>query len=139
MWFDPFMSFILRSPLYPLLGDTLLITVTGRKTGKKYTTPVGFYREGNFLWILSYRNRTWWRNVCGGANVEMHIRGKSKKAFAEAVLDEGEVTTRLIEYVRRIPMSAKPLGVRMENGEPHPEDAARLAKERMFVKVLLKS
>jgi hypothetical protein len=35
-------------------------------------------------------------------------------------------------------MAAKGLGVRVENGEAHPEDAARLAKERLFVKVKLK-
>jgi hypothetical protein len=44
-----------------------------------------------------------------------------------------------MEYVRQIPMSAKALGVRVENGEPHPEDAARLAKERLFVKIKLNS
>jgi deazaflavin-dependent oxidoreductase (nitroreductase family) len=121
------------------MGDTMLITVTGRKTGKKYSTPVGFYRDGDTLWILSSRDRTWWRNVCDGAEVGMRIRGKEVRGFAEAVLDEKIVASQVIEYVRRIPMSAKPMGVRMENGEPHPEDAARLAIDRMFVKVKIKS
>jgi len=34
-------------------------------------------------------------------------------------------------------MSAKAMGVRVENGEPYPEDAARLAKERLFVRIKL--
>ena len=47
--------------------------------------------------------------------------------------------SRVIEYIRHIPVSARALGVLMENGEPHPEDAARLAKDRMFVRVKLNS
>jgi deazaflavin-dependent oxidoreductase (nitroreductase family) len=136
---NDFVKFFLRTPLHIFMGDTMLITVTGRKTGKKYTTPVGFYRDGDSLWVLSSRERTWWRNVQDGADVEMRIRGKDVNGFAEAILDEEAVASQVIEYVRHIPMSAKGLDVRMENGEPHPEDAARLAKERMFVKVTLKS
>jgi deazaflavin-dependent oxidoreductase (nitroreductase family) len=136
---NDFVKFFLRTPLYVFMGDTMLITVTGRKTGKKYTTPVGFYRDGDTLWIISSRDRTWWRNVSDGADVLMRIRGKDVNGFAEAILDEEVVAAQVIEYVRHIPMAAKGLGVRVENGEPHPEDAARLAKERMFVSVKLKS
>jgi len=137
MWFNPIMSFILRSPFHAMLGDTMLVTVTGRKSRKKYTTPVGFYRDSDILWIISSRDRTWWRNVQGGAQVEMRIHGKDVTGFAEAILDDERVTAQVRAYVRHIPMSAKGLGVRMENDEPHPEDAARLAKERMFVSVKL--
>jgi deazaflavin-dependent oxidoreductase (nitroreductase family) len=132
-------KFFLRTPLYVFMGDTMLITVTGRKTGRKYTTPVGFYRENDTLWIISSRNRTWWRNVQDGAEVEMCLRGKDVNGFAEAILDEEAVAAQVIEYIRHIPMAAKGLGVRMENGEPHPGDAARLAKERLFVKIKLNS
>ena len=134
---NDFVKFFLRTPLYVFMGDTMLITLTGRKTGKKYTTPVGFYRDGDSLWILSSSDRTWWRNVKDGAEVEMRIRGKDMSGFAEAILDEKVVAAQVIEYVRHIPMSAKALNVRVENGEPNPEDAARLAKERLFVKIRL--
>ena len=134
---NDFVKFFLRTPLYIFMGDTMLITVTGRKTGKKYTTPVGFYRDGDSLWVLSSRDRTWWRNVKDGAHVEMRIRGKDTTGLAEAVLDEASVTKQVMEYVLHIPMTAKSLGVRVENGEPNPEDAARLAKERLFVKIKL--
>ena len=132
---NDFVKFFLRTPLYIFMGDTMLITVTGRKTGKKYTTPVGFYREGETLWVLTSRDRTWWRNVKDGADVEMRIRGRDVSGFAEAILNDNAVAAQMIEYVRHIPMAAKGLGVRMENGEPHPEDAARLAKERLFVRI----
>ena len=134
---NDFVKFFLHTPLYIFMGDTMLITVTGHKTEKKYTTPVGFYQEGNTLWILSNRDRTWWRNVKDGANVEMRIRGKNMSGFAEAILDEETVAAQIVDYIRHIPMAAKGLSVRVENGEPHLEDAARLAKERLFVKIRL--
>ena len=134
---NDFVKFFLRTPLYVFMGDTMLITVTGRKTGKKYTTPVGFYRDGDSLWIISSRDRTWWRNLQGGAQVELRLRGRDVTGFAEAILGEEAVATQVVEYIRHISMSARSLGVRMENGRPNPEDAARLAKERLFVRVCI--
>ena len=134
---NDFVKFFLRTPLYVFMGDTMLITVTGRKTGKKYITPVGFYRDGDFLWVITSRDRTWWRNVKDGADVEMRMRGKNVTGFAEAILDEDVVASQLGDYLKHIPMAANPMGVRMENGKPHPEDAARLAKERLFVRIKL--
>jgi len=134
---NDFVKFFLKTPLHFFMGDTMLITVTGCKTGKKYTTPVGFYRDGDSLWILSSRDRTWWRNVKDGEDVEMRIHGKDVKGFAKAVMDEDAVAKQVIEYVHHIPMAGKSLGVHMENGTPNPEDAARLAKERLFVKIKL--
>jgi len=134
---NDFMIFFLRTPLHIFMGKTMLITVTGRKTAKKYTTPVGYYRSNGNLWIISSRDRTWWRNVKDGAEVSLRLHGKDVTGFAEAVLDEESVANQVMEYVRQIPISAKSLGVRVENGEPHPKDAARLAKERLFVKIKL--
>ena len=134
---NDFVKFFLRTPLYIFMGNTMLITVTGCKTGKKYTTPVGFYREGDTLWIISNRERTWWRNIKEDGEVEMRIRGKDVSGFAEVILDEGAVARQIGDYVKHIPMAAKPLGVRVEKDGPNPEDAARLAKERVFVRIKL--
>ena len=132
---NDFVKFFLRTPLHVFMGKTMLITVTGCKTGKKYTTPVGYFRSNGNLWILSGRDRTWWRNVRDGAEVSLRLHGRDVTGFAEAVLDEETVAKQVLEYVRQIPMSAKGLGVRVENGQPNPEDAARLAKERLFVRI----
>src|SRR5215208_1040467 len=130
-----FVAFLLRTPLHVIMGNTMLITVTGCKTGRKYSTPVGFYREGDTLWVISSRDRTWWRNVKNGAEVSLLLRGKSVHAFAEAELNEKDVKLRLIEYAQRQPLSARSLGIRMENKAPSVADVSRVAKERFFVRV----
>lgn len=132
---NDFVRFFLRTPLHVLLGNTMLITVTGCKTGKKYSTPVGFYRENDSLWVMTSRNRTWWRNVKNGANVSLLLKGKTVSAFAEAELNEKAVEECMLDYIRQVPMAAKPLGIRMENTVPNREDLASAAKDRLFVKI----
>ena len=134
---NDFVSFMLRTPLHVFLGNTMLITVTGCKTGKKYSTPVGFYREGDCLWVLTSRDRTWWRNLKHGASIGLLLKGKAIHAFGEAELDETAVEARMLKYVGQIPMAAKSLGIRMENKLPDLEDVSRVAKDRLFVKIRL--
>jgi deazaflavin-dependent oxidoreductase (nitroreductase family) len=134
---NTFVKFFLRTPLQALLGDTMLITVKGRKTGRPFTTPVGFYRAGDQLWVMTSRNRTWWRNVRDGAKVSLLMHGHEMEGIAEPVLDEEIVALQIGDYLKHIPMAAKPLGVRVEEGVVNLEDAKRLAKERLFVKIEL--
>jgi len=136
---NDFVAFFLRTPLRIFMGDTMLITATGCKTGRKYSTPVGFYRDDYdaCLWVLTSRDRTWWRNVRHGANVSLLLNGKTVNAFAEAELNEKAVEAHLLDYIRHVPMAAKPLGIRIESEAPNAEDVTRVAKDRLFVKINL--
>ena len=133
---NDFVKFFLRTPLRMFLGDTMLITVTGIKTGRKYSTPVGFYRENGNLWVLTSRNRTWWRNVKNGAPVSLLLKGKPIKAFAQAEVDAQAVEKRMVDYIQHVPMAARPLGIRVENKVLNMGDIARVAKARLFVKIM---
>ena len=137
---NDFMSLVLRSPLHGMLSNgMMLITVTGRKTGKKHTTPVEYFREAENLWVMTSRDRTWWRNLKGGAEVSLLLKRKPVTALAEPDLDEKAVEVRMYEYVKHVPQAAKPLGIRIENGNANAEDIARAAKDRLFVKLRLTS
>ncbi len=40
MWYNPIMMWLLRSPLHGMLSSsTMIITYTGRKSGKMFSTP----------------------------------------------------------------------------------------------------
>ena len=44
--------FLLRSPLHGVMSKrVLLVTFTGRKSGKAYTTPVSYMREGDIVFF----------------------------------------------------------------------------------------
>jgi hypothetical protein len=129
-----FVKFFLRTPLHIFMGNTMLIAVMGRKTGRKYTTPVNYYHENGCLWVMTSRERSWWRNIRGGAQVSLLIHGNSIKGFAQ-VESEVPVEKRLMEYIRHMPMIAKGLGIRMEKDTPDASDLSRVAKNRLFVRI----
>ena len=132
------MAWVLRSPFHGMLSNgMMLITITGRKTGTKYTMPVGYYREGEYLWVITSRDRTWWKNLRGGAQVGLLLKCNPVTAFAESDLDEKAVEARMIEYLKHVPQAAKPMKIRTEEGKPNAEDIARIAKDRLFIRIKL--
>ena len=135
---NDFMAWVLRSPFHGMLSNgMMIITVTGRKTGKTYTTPVGYYEEGGYLWIVTIRERTWWKNLQGGAKVGLLLKRKSVQGTADTELDEKCVETRMYEYLRHVPQAAKPMEILMQDKKPNAEDIARTAKGRLFVRIKL--
>jgi len=92
------MSVLLSSPPHGLVSKhAMLITVTGRKTGRLYTTPVNYLLDGDTITVVSRRNRTWWRNLRGGAPVAVRVRGKDLTGAAEVMVDDKEaVATALM-------------------------------------------
>jgi len=68
---------ILSSPAHGLMSDRLLIlTVTGRRTGKKRTFPVAYQQDGDRLTLhIDWpEKKVWWRNLIGGAPVTVRLR-----------------------------------------------------------------
>lgn len=136
---NDFMTLVLRSPFHGVLSNgMMLIMVTGCKTGKKITFPVGYYRDGDSLWVITSRDRTWWKNLRGSAEVDLLLKHERVFACAEPVLDPSSVEARLRDYAKRMPMAAKQMGIRLEDGVANIEDVARVAKDRLFVQVKLK-
>lgn len=133
------MKSLLRSPIHALIsGNTLLIVLTGRKTGREYSLPVNYFQDGDTLYIISKRYRTWWRNLRGGKPVRVWLRGKQTKG--QATTDEAYVTImeNLKSFFQKRPDISRYFGVRLEsNSQPHIQDIARLAQERVLVKVRL--
>lgn len=136
MWFNPIISLLLRSPLHGFISkDMMLITVTGRKSGRVITTPVSYVREGDKLWIISSRNRNWWRNLLGGAPVTLRLAGQEVKGHGDAILDEVKVALHLRELLTDFPALARYLDVRMEDGKPTSEDIDRAIRTRLLVRI----
>ena len=93
---NPLMKWLLRSPFQGIVsGFYMLITVTGRKSGRKYETPVQYHQEGNYLWIITSGDYVWWHNLRGGANVHVYLRGHDYEASAASFTDHEIVLATL--------------------------------------------
>jgi deazaflavin-dependent oxidoreductase (nitroreductase family) len=81
---------ILRSPLHRVLSKRLmLISVTGRKTGKIYTTPVAYAQDGDHLLIAA--GGRWRENLSARPQVTVVLRGRSSSYRASPGLDNRRV------------------------------------------------
>ena len=133
---NPFMTTVLKSPLHGLVsGSTMLITFTGRKSGKQYATPVGYMRDGET--VLCSTEANWWKNLRGGANVTLRIRGRDYEGFATPI--SGDIP-RIAEGLRRFliqnPSWARFADVSLdEEGIPRSEDLERAAESTTLIEI----
>ena len=86
---------ILRSPWHGMRSDRLLLlTFTGRKSGKEFTTPMRYVQEGETL--LMRVVYPWWKNLVGEATVRVLLRGEMRTGTAEVLPEEdGEVVVKV--------------------------------------------
>jgi deazaflavin-dependent oxidoreductase (nitroreductase family) len=139
MWFNPIMKWLLRSPFHGTIDkSTLVIRYRGRKSGKVYETPVNYVQDGNNLIITSYRQRTWWRNLMGGASADVILKGKERHGTAEAYHQDEDVAHYLSVYLQKLPQYAKYFQVNLDHeGLPDQNEVRRAARERVIVRVQL--
>ena len=137
MWFNPIITGLLRSPFHAFISkNMILITFTGRKSGKSFTIPTNYVREGDDLFVISYRARTWWKNLRDGAPVTMRIAGQDCQGVSQVFEDDRSVTENLLAYLEKVPNVAKYMQVRLDaGGLPEPEDVARAARDKVVVRI----
>lgn len=137
MLLDPIMSWILKSPFHSLVSKgMMLVTVTGRKSGKSISTPTAYLRDGNTLWVVSRRQSKWWRNLRGGANMQVVLAGKNLNAHGSVMEDEHAVAQRLFENLNKDPKRARFAQVNLDAaGLPVFADCERAAKTMLAIKI----
>jgi len=90
---NPAVRALLRSPAHRLVsGHLMLLTVTGRRTGRTFTFPVGYREDGDRLrvHVASPERKRWWRNLRGGAPVEVEIQRVRRTGFGRTHGNERE-------------------------------------------------
>ena len=139
MRYNSIMIWLLRSPFHAILDKSImLVTVKGLKSGKAYTMPVNYLQEGDTLWVTSLRSRTRWRNLAGGAQLEVLLAGRPRHAHGEAIVDKTAVAGSLLAYFKLAPQYARYYGVSLDSaGQPVPASCVQAAQERVMVRVEL--
>ena len=95
---NPLLKALLRSPFHSRVsGQLMLLTFTGRKTGKKFSTPVGYLRKGNQ--VLVFTHSAWWKNFIGSAPVSLRIQGRELQGIAQPVSDPQAVHSMVLDLI----------------------------------------
>ena len=138
-WFNPFVKFMLRSPLHGVMSsNTILITYRGRKSGRQFTLPIGYLRQGDALTAVSSRSRVWWRNLRGGAPVTLLLQGVQHKATGEVVEDHAAVVEGMAAYIAQAPQLVRYFKIALkDDGTPDEQDLAHEAAQRVLIRIRL--
>jgi F420H(2)-dependent quinone reductase len=123
---NPLLRHLLRGPAGHRLSRRLaLIRYRGRRTGRMYELLVQYARDGNRVWILpgSPEHKTWWRNLRGGADVDLVLAAHDIHGHA-MVIDRSrqpEFAEGLTAYLRAVPQARRALGL-PKQASPSPGD-----------------
>ncbi len=137
---NPVVRRLLRSPGHRLLGRYLmLLTVTGRRTGRRITVPVGRHElDGQVLCVAQGR---WRVNLRGGAPVELLLDGRRRTGHGELVEDPDAVARVIAQLVARLGTAGaqRRLGIVVRGDGPpsHEELRAGLGGRKAVVRVTL--
>lgn len=138
----PWVAAILRSRAHPLLSfGLMLISFEGRKSGRRYTFPVGYQRSGDTVTVLASRARrkNWWRNFREPGPVELLVRGAWLAGTGRALAgDSPEFRDAVETTFGRLPRLAGQFGIRYRRGQRlQPAEWQVVAREGAVVRIEL--
>lgn len=96
---NPTLKFLLKTPLGGLIGDFMLVSFTGRKSGRKYATPVSAHQLDGSLYVVL--EAQWKHNFRDGADAQVSFRGKTRTMHGELITDR----TAVAEICERVATS----------------------------------
>jgi deazaflavin-dependent oxidoreductase (nitroreductase family) len=117
--------------------SVLLITFTGRKSGKTYTTPVSYSQHSDQVYVFTHAD--WWKNLGGGAPVSLRIQGRELRGLPEPIAEDKQaVAAGLMEHLRKVPSDARYYGVTFDdNGSPRAEEVEKAVQTVVMLRILL--
>lgn len=133
------MKVMLRTPgLQRLMGKALmLLTFTGRRTGREYTIPVSYARVGDHVLTVTKVFRHWWKNFETTPEVRVRLAGKVYSGTATSGIGDESRFEQLRDYLAERPVDAKAYGVRIEGGRPVADDVRALLPQVVLVDIVL--
>lgn len=123
------MKFLLRTPFAGPLGSQLvLLSFTGRKSGKTFTIPLGFAKRENT--VVLFTDHTWYKNLIDNPSVTLRLQGKELKGRAEIVHDDKELIAKELEaFVKERPNAARAYSITLDaNKQPNLESVQRASQ-----------
>lgn len=125
--------FLLRHNFAKRLGTiAMVITTTGRKTGRPRSTPIGYLRDGDSVLAFTYPHHHWYKNLRKNREALLTIQGQEFSVRAELLEDETGRRNFIEAYQRLRPGSF----ARMYKLAPDASigEILEAAKDRVFIR-----
>jgi hypothetical protein len=136
---NPIVAGLLRSPFHGVASGSLcVLAYRGRRSGKRYATPLSYVREGSRILLLSSHNTRWWKNFVDEPRaVEVEIARETHRGRAKATVDDGEAFRDGVRrFLRALPRDARVYGIGLERGRtPREADIETAAGHVVLVEV----
>jgi deazaflavin-dependent oxidoreductase (nitroreductase family) len=114
----------------------MLVSFTGRKSGRIISTPTNYLRDGNNLWVVSWRDRKWWKNLRTRAAVRVLLAGKDLEGCGQVIEEEKAVAQSLFDYYKKVPQFAKYVAIGLDSqNEPLLLDCQRAAQNMVMLRI----
>ena len=95
--------FLLRRGWMGKMDDfVMVITTTGRKSGKKFTTPIAYQRDGENIIAVNPGNSNWLHNVSASGEAVLEIK-RQVIPVAGVVVKEAHERQRIFNLYRQNP------------------------------------
>ncbi len=128
---------VLRSPMHRAMSTRLLLlTYTGRKSGKRYRIPLDYQRDGDAVTVVA--GNPWWANLRGGAPVALRIAGEELQGFAVPVEDKAIAEGYLMAFLRERTKLVKMYNASLTpEGQPDPASVKEAVNSQVVVRIAL--
>ncbi len=95
--------FLLRRGWMGKMDDfVMIITTTGRKSGKKFTTPIAYQRDGENIIAVNPGNSNWLHNVSASGEAILEIK-RQVIPVTGAVVNDDQERQRIFDLYRQNP------------------------------------
>lgn len=135
---NPLMKLVLLSPFHRGMSRRLMVlSFTGRKTGRRYSTPVGYVCDGKSVYVFTHS--PWRSNFTHLAPVSMRIQGRDVKGTARLVHDPERVRQMIQALVAAYGEGmSQQMGFWVENLDSATPEAVRQAtRGTYFIEITL--
>jgi deazaflavin-dependent oxidoreductase (nitroreductase family) len=104
-WLLNAQTFLLKRNLMGPAGNVLMvITTTGRKSGKKFSTPIGYVQDNRMYYGFNLGGHAnWYKNAMANPRVTLNIKGKPIEATVEPIITDDELLHVLNIYKQKVP------------------------------------
>jgi hypothetical protein len=138
---NPLVHALLRSPIHGIASANLCVFhYTGRRSGRRFTTPLSFMREDSMVRLLSSHNTRWWNNFLDGpVDVEIDIERKTYRAKAQTLVEDSpEYREGIRTFLSAVPRDARVYGIKLDgNRRPREQDIENAVGHVVVVEVRL--